>query len=93
MEKAYKRSGDRIGRVAHLQHIYCILREKQVPNVDELYLLFLDDPHRGSVVYLRPKGVAARPASAREVLDAVLCVLAALKARSFFFDDDDVDLG
>ena len=84
MEKAYKRSGDRIARVTHLRRIYCILREKQVPNVDELSLSFLDDPHRGSVVYLRPKGVAARPANAREVLDAVLCVLSALKARSFW---------
>ena len=50
-----------MARVAHLQRIYGILKEKHVPNVDELFLSYIDDPSRRSVVYLQPKGVAARP--------------------------------
>jgi hypothetical protein len=70
-----------MARVRHLQDIYRILREKHVPNLDELYLSFIDDPRHGSIVYLQPKGMAARPASAKEVIDAVSCVLMALEAR------------
>ena len=72
-----------MARVAHLQRIYGILKDKRVPNVDELLLSYIDDPNRGSVVYLQPKGVAARPVNVREVVDAVSCILAALEARSY----------
>ena len=72
-----------MAQVQHLQDIYSILHEKHTPNVDNLHLSFIDHSKHGSVVYLQPKGMAVQPASAREVLDAVLCVLAALKARSF----------
>ena len=75
-----------MARVAHLQHIYGILREKHVPNVDELFLSYIDDPHHGSVVYLRPKGVAERPVSVREAVDAVSCILAALEVRSYLIN-------
>jgi hypothetical protein len=50
-----------------------------VPNVDHLASYFIDDPARGSVVYLKPKGIDDSPRRAQEVLEAVTCVLQALE--------------
>ena len=74
------RHPDAANRVSQLVGIYRVLQYKQVPNVDTLHNHTEPTapyPH----VYLSPVGLAVNPASGREVMDAVVCVLQALQVR------------
>jgi hypothetical protein len=64
--------------VRHLVDIYSLLKQKNVPNVDQLEQYFINDTNRGSVVCLVPKGIDSFPRRANEVADAVMCILEAL---------------
>ena len=82
VEKKYmQRDGE--ARVNHLKTIYELLQAKHVPNVDRILNSYLNDNIHGSVVYLQPKGIDDSPRRAQEVLEAVKCVLEALKARKY----------
>jgi hypothetical protein len=70
--------GDRVARVEHLRVIYHLLKEKRVPNVDELQRYYSNSSVRGSVVYLRPKGMDDSPRREQEVKEALICILEAL---------------
>ena len=65
----------------HLRIIHDLLTSKGVPHVDRLKLSYIDDEKHGSVVILEPKGVDVLPRRAKEVLEAVICVLEALMVR------------
>jgi len=83
---------NRIEEVQHLQNIYRILQEKHTPNIDELYLSFLDHNEHGSMAFLRPKGMSIRPVGKKSVPDAVcprgtrgkilFCIMSAMCADS-----------
>lgn len=60
-------------RVRYIQTIYRQLQEKDVPHVDAL-------THAAhSMIYVEPKGIAVKPSNKKELLDAIICVLRALR--------------
>ena len=64
-----KKTYDAVDRVHHLENIYKALRDKTVPHVDHL-------THSVNLsVYLKPKGIVARPSNEAELLEALVCVL------------------
>ena len=69
---------DRQNCVAFIRSIYAILQQKNVPNIDQLVVAYVDDHRHGSAVYLQPKGVELRPQFAIEVKEAGICILQAL---------------
>jgi len=73
---------DRYARLQKVKSVYDILKAKAVPNVDSLSLSFSDDTH-GTVVYLEPRGIGVAPMDAREVYEAVCCILEALVVNPF----------
>ena len=65
--------------VQHLQDIYQLLEDKDVPNMDVLMQYYINNIVHRSVVYLQLKGMDIFLRRGQEVLEAVLCVLQALK--------------
>ena len=65
--------------VQHLRDIYQLLEDKNVPNIDILMQYYINDHVHGSVVYLQPKGMDIFPCQGQEILEAVVCILQALK--------------
>ncbi len=51
---------------------------KGVPNVDKLFASYCDEKH-GATVYLEPKGISVNPSNQEEPLNAIICILEALK--------------
>ncbi|CAA7260625.1 unnamed protein product [Cyclocybe aegerita] len=65
-------SPDAESRVQRLQSAYNKLREKKVPNVDQLISV------RGNTVHLGPRGIATEPGGESELRQCLKCVLEAL---------------
>jgi hypothetical protein len=65
--------------VQQLQDIYWLLEDEDVPNIDVLMQYYINNHVHGSVVYLQPKGMDIFLGQGQEVLEAVVCVLQALK--------------
>lgn len=82
VEKKYTRE-DRVLRLHHLVHIYQLLHEKNVPNVDHILQYYCDDEH-GTVAFLAPKGMDQNPRTPQDVTNAVKCVLEALEVREIW---------
>jgi len=78
VEKKYTQD-DRVVCVQHLQDIYQLLEDKDVPNMDVLMQYYINNIVHRSVVYLQLKGMDIFLRRGQEVLEAVLCVLQALK--------------
>ena len=54
-----------------------MLRDKKVPHTDRLVRSF------ETTVYLEPKGIVVRPRNEKELLEALVCVLQALKVTLY----------
>jgi hypothetical protein len=77
------RHPDAVAHVSKLSEIYGLLKFKQVPNVDSLDQAEIKGDH--PYVQLSPVGYEALPKSGSEALNAVVCVLEALKVRYSVF--------
>ncbi|KAG6910045.1 hypothetical protein DXG01_013769 [Tephrocybe rancida] len=64
---------DKVARIAHLQKVYQLLQEKNVPHVDQLQTTF------GTTAILYPRGMFRLPQDESELLGALICVLEALE--------------
>lgn len=67
-------SVDRFQRVENLQNVYHLLRIKKVPRTDKLVYF------SNTTVILSPRGTANMPKTEEELLEALICVLEALKS-------------
>ena len=74
-------SHDRKIHVSHIKHIYSVLVQKGVPNVDRLVASHEDHPRHGSIIFLQPRGVERQPRFVSEIIEAAICVLQALVVR------------
>lgn len=76
VKKRFKQDGK--AHVNHLESIYALLKEKKVPNTDELIAASLGpgDPH----ILVKPVGLGHIPKTGAELFQAVSCILLALKA-------------
>jgi hypothetical protein len=73
---------DAVDRVSKLIEIYDLLKAKQVPNVDTLNRAeTIVDTGFHPYVELSPVGYDVLPDSGSDALNAVVCVLEALKVR------------
>ena len=81
IRKTY-RGLDGIATVQRLSSVYERLRSKGVPNVDDMELSHRREDKYSrnitAVVYLKPKGMAVKPKTIKQVFDALSCILEAL---------------
>ncbi|GJJ14384.1 hypothetical protein Clacol_008648 [Clathrus columnatus] len=73
--KTYKDSK----RVEHLQNIYALIQDRNVPNTDRPLHT------EGSRIILKPRGISRVPKTQRELLGAVACVLETLAVSHSFY--------
>ena len=67
-----------------LVNIYKVLKDKQVPHVDQLRMHFIDDKLHDSCVYTTPVGLPRRhPSTESELCQALTCILEALSVSYF----------
>jgi len=80
---AVKKKDNRAAHAQQLQDTYWLLEDKDVPNVDVLMQHYINNNVNGSVVYLQPKGMDIFLCWGQEVLEAVECILRALKVCQY----------
>ena len=74
---------NKMEHIKHLRDIYWLLEDKNVLNIDDLMQYYVNNHVHGSVVYLQPKGINIFLHQGQEVLEAVVCVLQALKVYHY----------